>query len=59
MTHDVSPILDRHTQESLGRMLREQLDDACRADTSKELDVLLASLRNSEDHRDEPRSRRN
>jgi len=47
MTRDVSPVLDRHTQERLGQKLKERLDQS-EAKISSELDALLSSLRASE-----------
>lgn len=43
MTRDVSPILDRHTQDDIGRKLRERL--ATPTEQPSEIDRLLATLR--------------
>lgn len=59
MSHDVSPILDRHTQERLGCKLREELDDARVEAPSKEIEALLASLRAASDQRGDRRPDRN
>lgn len=57
MTDDVSPILDRHTQERLGDELREKLDCAKAQPPSQEIETLLASLRALGEHQAEPRFR--
>jgi hypothetical protein len=51
MSEDVSPILDRHTQERLGDKLREELDCLARQEPSKEIETLLASLRETGESR--------
>ena len=58
MTEDVSPILDRHTQERLGRKLREQFDDARAHPPCREIESLLASLRAAEERSDDRRPHR-
>lgn len=58
MTGDVSPILDRHVQERLGRMLKERLCLNETPSSSPELETLLANLRAAETGHDDPRSGR-
>jgi hypothetical protein len=58
MIDDVSPILDRHTQERLGRDLREKFDSACTQRPCREIESLLASLRAAEERSDDRRQHR-
>lgn len=58
MTEDVSPILDRHTQERLGDKLREELDCVTTHEQSTEIEALLASLRETSGRRGDRRPER-
>ncbi|MFC3691969.1 hypothetical protein [Chenggangzhangella methanolivorans] len=49
MIREAEPVLDRHTQERLGRMLREKLDVDRQPTSSTEIEKLLASLRAADD----------
>ena len=58
MIEDVSPILDRHTQERLGCKLREEFDDARTQQPCGEIESLLASLRAAEERSNDQRQHR-
>lgn len=58
MLEDVSPILDRHTQERLGRKLREEFDSARVQQPCGEIESLLASLRAAGERSDDRRLQR-